>query len=183
MVMNLKGTGINLEKYNAKRDVFVNLVKENADKEKQDEAYINMVNAMAEDTVAAAEKSGIKAAEQKFDELSNYKNKGLNSKEVKFFNEINTETGYKEETLLPETTIDKIFDDMVQERPLLQEIGVKPNGLRMRVIKSDPKGQAVWGKIFGEIKGQLDAAFTEEEINQNKLTAFVVVPTDLEEYG
>ncbi|EAD2717722.1 phage major capsid protein, partial [Listeria monocytogenes] len=42
---------------------------------------------------------------------------------------------------------------------------------------------AVWGKIFGEIKGQLDATFSEEESIQNKLTAFVVVPKDLENFG
>src|SRR5699024_7349187 len=78
---------------------------------------------------------------------------------------------------------DKIFEDLIAERPLLQEIGLQTTGLRMRILKAEPSGQAVWGKIFGEIKGQLDAAFSEEEITQSKLTAFVVVPNDLLEYG
>ncbi|XHB95902.1 phage major capsid protein [Lactococcus garvieae] len=39
------------------------------------------------------------------------------------------------------------------------------------------------GEIYGEIKGQLDAAFKEEDFKQNKLTAFVVVPKDALDFG
>lgn len=179
MTIKLKNDSFKMDNFVAKRDVFVNLLKENDDQEKQDAAYLDMVNAMAEDARLAAED----AANRKFDELNSFSNTGLSSEEVKFFNAINTEVGYKEETLLPQTTIDKIFEDLVQEHPLLAEIGLQTTGLRMRILKSDPSGQAVWGKIFSEIRGQLDAAFSEEEITQSKLTAFVVVPNDLEQYG
>ncbi|MRV56758.1 phage major capsid protein, partial [Staphylococcus aureus] len=47
----------------------------------------------------------------------------------------------------------------------------------------ETSGVAVWGKIYGEIKGQLDAAFSEETAIQNKLTAFVVLPKDLNDFG
>ena len=68
-----------------------------------------------------------------------------------------------------------MFDDLQSEHPLLS----KSTGLVTRIIKAEPTGQAVWGKIFGEIKGQLDAAFDEEEFKQSKLTCFVVIPDDL----
>lgn len=179
MTIKLNSDKFNMKNFAEKREVFINLVNEKAEQEKQDAAYLDMVNAMADDARLAAEN----AANKKFDELNSFSNKGLSAEEVKFFNAIDTEVGYKEEKLLPQTTIDKIFEDLIAERPLLQEIGLQTTGLRMRILKSDPSGQAVWGKIFGEIKGQLDAAFSEEEITQSKLTAFVVVPNDLLEYG
>ena len=170
---------ISMENYEAKKNEFINLVKEGVEQEKQDEAFMGMINGLADDVRAEAKED----IESKFNELNAYSNKGLSAEEVKFFNAINTEVGYKDETLLPQTTIDKIFDEMVQEHPILTEIGLQTAGLRMRILKADKEGQAVWGKIFGEIKGQLDATFSEEEISQSKLTAFVVIPNDLKEYG
>ena len=49
----------------------------------------------------------------------------LTSEERKFFNEINTEVGYKEEKLLPETVIERVFDDLSTEHPLLSKINIK----------------------------------------------------------
>lgn len=179
MTIKLNSDKFKMVNFAAKREIFANLVKENAEQEKQDAAYMDMVNAMADDARLAAED----AANKKFDELNSFSKKGLSADAVKFFNEISTEVGYKEEKLLPQTTIDKIFEDLIAEHPLLQEIGLQTTGLRLRILKSDPSGQAIWGKIFGEIKGQLDAAFSEEELTQSKLTAFVVIPNDLLEYG
>jgi len=177
--MKLNDNKLKLENFEEKRDVFTNLVKDNAEQEKQDEAYIDMINAMADDVRKSAEE----AADEKFDELNNYTNKGLSAEEVKFFNEVDTNVGYKDETLLPETTIDKIFEDLVNEHPLLQEINLQTTGIRLKFMSSETQGFAVWGKVFGEIQGQLDATFDEEKELQDKLTAFVVLPKDLKEFG
>ena len=88
--------------------------------------------------------------------------KQLNAADRKFYNEINKNVGYKEETLIPEETIDRIFENLTTEHPLLSEIGLKNAGLRLKFLKSETSGTAVWGQIFGEIKGQLDAAFSDE---------------------
>lgn len=178
-MIKLGNEKMKLENFESKRTVFTNLVKDNADKEEQDKAYIDMINAMAEDVSKAAED----AADAKFNQLNAYSGKGLSAEEVKFFNEINTEVGYKEETLLPQTTIDRIFEDLVTARPLLSEINLQTAGLRLKFLTSETQGVAVWGKVFSEIKGQLDAAFGDEEAIQSKLTAFVVVPKDLKEHG
>ncbi|WP_180530566.1 phage major capsid protein, partial [Staphylococcus haemolyticus] len=81
------------------------------------------------------------------------------------------------------TVIERVFDDLSTEHPLLSKINIQNAGLVTRIIKADATGQAVWGKIFGEIKGQLDAAFSEEEFKQSKLTCFVVIPDDLKMFG
>jgi len=107
----------------------------------------------------------------------------LTSKEMKFFNEVVQSDGFTSEVILPETTVDRIFEDLTTDHPLLSEINLRNAGLLTRIIKSEAEGAAVWGKVFGEIKGQLDAAFKEENITQSKLTAFVVLPKDLEKFG
>lgn len=123
------------------------------------------------------------AAKNYAEEFSAFDGKGITAKEVKFFNAINTDVGYKEEKLLPQTTVDEIFEDLTRDYPVLAALGLKNAGLRLKFLKAETSGVAVWGKIFGDIKGQLDAAFSEEEEISNKLTCFVVVPKDLEDFG
>jgi HK97 family phage major capsid protein len=107
----------------------------------------------------------------------------LTSTEMKFFNEVVQSAGFTSDIILPETTVDRIFEDLTTDHPLLAEINLQNAGLLTRIIKSEAEGTAVWGKVFGDIKGQLDAAFSEENISQSKLTAFVVLPKDLDKFG
>ncbi|QOS90225.1 phage major capsid protein [Peribacillus sp. JNUCC41] len=107
----------------------------------------------------------------------------LTSEETKFFNTVVQSDGFTDDIILPETTVDRIFEDLTTDHPFLSEINLQKAGLLTRIIKSEPSGAAVWGKVFGEIKGQLDAAFREESVTQSKLTAFVVLPKDLDKFG
>lgn len=180
MSMKLKTEGFTLsENYETKRAAFHAVVSEKPeDTEAQNAAYTEMMDAMAQDFMGLAEQT----ANDKFDELGRYTKSGLSASEIKFYNAI-TDVGYKEEILLPQETIDRIFEDLTQSHPLLQEIGLRNAGLRLKFIKSDTTGSAVWGQIFGKIEGQLDASFAENEDIQSKLTCFVVVPNDLIEMG
>ncbi|EAG0247136.1 phage major capsid protein [Listeria monocytogenes] len=178
MTIKLKN---NLVNYEEKRTAFVNAVKNEETQEIQNKAYVEMVDAMAADIMDQAKKEARQEADQYISASRTDKN--ITNEEIKFFNDINKEVGYKEETLLPQTVVDEIFEDLTTEHPFLASIGMRTTGLRTKFLKSETSGLAVWGKIFGEIKGQLDATFSEEEAIQNKLTAFVVVPKDLENFG
>ncbi|EJX7679062.1 phage major capsid protein [Listeria monocytogenes] len=178
MTIKLKN---NLVNYEEKRTAFVNAVKNEDTQEIQNKAYVEMVDAMAADIMEQAKKEARQEADQYISASRTDKN--ITNEEIKFFNDINKEVGYKEETLLPQTVVDEIFEDLTTEHPFLASIGMRTTGLRTKFLKSETSGVAVWGKIFGEIKGQLDATFSDEESIQNKLTAFVVVPKDLENFG
>ncbi|PDE12473.1 phage major capsid protein [Listeria monocytogenes] len=178
MTIKLKN---NLVNYEEKRTAFVNTVKNEETQEIQNKAYVEMVDAMAADIMDQVKKEARQEADQYISASRTDKN--ITNEEIKFFNDINKEVGYKEETLLPQTVVDEIFEDLTTEHPFLASIGMRTTGLRTKFLKSETSGLAVWGKIFGEIKGQLDATFSEEESIQNKLTAFVVVPKDLENFG
>lgn len=149
--------------------------------EAKETALNNMMDALGSDA-----KNEVKSiTEQKMTELENAHQMQMTNEEVKFFNELKTDTDTKStgEKILPQTTVDEIFEDMVQQHPFLSAIGLKNNGISLKIIKSDTNGTVVWGKIFGEIKSQLDASFSEDDATQNKATAFVVVPKDLEDFG
>lgn len=159
------------------RDNFLAAVNNNEPAEKQNELYGAMLDELLNEAKkqARAEAEGLIAA--------NPADAKLSARERKFFNAITTDVGYKEEKLLPQETIDRIFENLTTAHPLLAEIGMVNAGLRLKFLKSETSGVAVWGNIYGEIKGQLDAAFSEEEAIQNKLTAFVVIPKDLKDFG
>lgn len=159
------------------RDNFLAAVNNNEPAEKQNELYGAMLDELLNEAKkqARAEAEGLIAA--------NPVDAKLSARERKFFNAVTTDVGYKEEKLLPQETIDRIFENLTTAHPLLAEIGMVNAGLRLKFLKSETSGVAVWGNIYGEIKGQLDAAFSEEEAIQNKLTAFVVIPKDLKDFG
>ncbi|MCE5603988.1 phage major capsid protein [Staphylococcus pseudintermedius] len=111
----------------------------------------------------------------------------LTSEEKRFFTNLveddaNLDT-YKEEIILPETTVSRVFEDMQSERPLLSKINFQIAGIKTRIIAGDPDGAAMWGEIFGKIQGQIQANFREYTFSQNKLTAFAIVPKDLLDFG
>ncbi len=171
-----------LKSYQDHKAHFAELVQNGASDEEQSKAFGEMFDALSNDL---RDEISAEVNNRVVDNgiLAKRSQSPLTSEERKFFNEINTEVGYKEEKLLPETVIERVFDDLSTEHPLLSKINIQNAGLVTRIIKADATGQAVWGKIFGEIKGQLDAAFSEEEFKQSKLTCFVVVPDDLTMFG
>ncbi|WP_445159086.1 phage major capsid protein [Ligilactobacillus murinus] len=168
-----------LPNFQAKKDAFAELVRKGGDSETQAEAYSNMMNALTGDLTEYIDQK-VKGKAEKGQAL------GMNEDEVKFFNSLaagDLSHGEKEEVVFPETTVDHIFKDMVKNHPFLQLLKLQNTGLRLKFLKSDPKGAAKWGKVNGGIQGQLTATFSDEDATQSKLTAFVEVPNDVLEYG
>jgi hypothetical protein len=107
----------------------------------------------------------------------------LTSEETKFFNAVIEDGGFKDTETLPKTTQERIFDDLVQDHPFLQQIGLQNLGAVTEFIYGDPEGAAVWGPLFGDIQGQLNATFRKEKIDQLKLTAFIPLANDMLKLG
>lgn len=107
----------------------------------------------------------------------------LTSDERKFFNAVIEEGGFTDNDILPETTQERVFEDIEKEHKLLQAIGIQNLGAVTEFIFSDPEGAAIWGPLFDEIKGQLNASFRKETITQLKLTAFVPISKAMLDLG
>lgn len=151
-------------------------------------AYSKYMSAYTEDLTKAL-KEEIRQEQGDVAVLNKRSVNALTSDEKKFYNalvsedHVNTDTNWKDGELLPETVVDRIFEDIEADHPLLKHINIQRSGLKTRVIRSNTEGQVVWGKIFGEIRGQLEATFYEQDISLGKATAFVVVPKDLKDAG
>ena len=103
----------------------------------------------------------------------------LTSEETKFFTAAVVEGGFTDDAILPETTQERVFEDLTTEHPLLAALGLQDLGALTRFIYSDATKTYVWGPLFGGIAGQINASFTEKSIGQMKLTAFAVIPDDM----
>ncbi|MDE5054895.1 phage major capsid protein [Niallia taxi] len=180
MTMKLKGTMGNFE---TKKTAYMNVVKdENSTPEQLETAFNEMFTALQTDLT---EKITSEAKNEVHDAqiLAARGQNVLTSTERKFFNEVIASGGFAEDTILPITTQERVFEDLVTEHPLLEAIGLQDLGAITRYIYSDATKAYAWGALFGEIKGQISAAFREEQIGQLKLTAFAVIPKDMLDLG
>ncbi|MCM3291828.1 phage major capsid protein [Paenibacillus sp. MER 180] len=179
MTMKLKGK---MENFEAKKEAYMNLVREGADAEKQASAWNEMQDALVGDLT---EKITTQVRNDNVDSqiLSSRGQNVLTSEERKFFNAVVDFGGFAEDSILPITTQERVFEDLVATHPLLEAIGLQDLGAVTRFIYADPTKTYAWGNLFGEIKGQVGAAFREEQIGQLKLTAFAVIPKDMLELG
>lgn len=107
----------------------------------------------------------------------------LTAAETKFFNAVVQDGGFKDGSILPVTTQERVFENLVKEHPLLDALGLQDLGAVTKFIYSDATKAYAWGELFGEIRGQVNAAFREEKIGQLKLTAFAAIPNDMLELG
>lgn len=180
MAMKLKGTMKNFED---KKQVYMNLMKaEDSTPEQLEAAFDEMFTALKDDLtekITAEARNEVQDAQI----LAARGQNVLTSTERKFFNEVIVSGGFAEDTILPITTQERIFEDLVSEHPLLEAIGLQDLGAVTRFITSDPTKAYAWGALFGDIKGQISSAFSEEQIGQLKLTAFAVIPKDMLELG
>jgi len=184
MVIKLNGK---MENYKEKLNAYMTVRdNENSTQDQIDNAFTDAMNALAEDlTVEIKNQAVNEAANKSLDSqiLLSRGNDVLTSEEKKFFNAVVQDGGFKDETILPETTQERVFQDLTKAHPLLDAIGIQDLGAATKFIYSDPTKAYAWKELFGEITGQVNTAFREEKITQLKLTAFAAIPNDMLELG
>lgn len=165
---------------------YADLVKDtDATKEDKAEAFSDMMNALGADSASYIQKQ-IDNKTKAFMDMK-AADPSLTAEEIKFVNEVSTDSSLDKpsstEILVPQTVVDRIMENLTTQHPLLGVIGLKSNGIRLKFLKSDASGVAVWGDFMGDIQGQLKAKFSKEEAIQSKLTAYTVLPKDLKDFG
>ncbi|MFD1335734.1 phage major capsid protein [Oceanobacillus iheyensis] len=172
---------IKFNNFEEKKQAFANATK-NGTEEEQTAALNNMLESLATDVQGhILDQVNMQNADAMV--MTQRGQNVLTSEETKYFNAVIEEGGFKETDTLPETTQERIFDEVVKNHPLLSAIGIENLGPITEYIFSDPEGSAVWGPLFGDIKGQLNTSFWKERIDQLKLTAFVPIAKDMLKLG
>ncbi|MYL50260.1 phage major capsid protein [Halobacillus litoralis] len=109
----------------------------------------------------------------------------LTSPEKEFYNEVIDAGGFDGvEKLVPATVIDRVFEELMQEHPILAKINfVNTTGVTKWVLKKGDVNPAWWGKLADDIKELLDDGFETVDMNLYKLSAFIPVINAMLELG
>ncbi|MBR9658761.1 phage major capsid protein [Bacillus cereus] len=102
----------------------------------------------------------------------------LTNEERAYYNEVITsgEAFAGVEKLIPATVIDRVFEDLVRNRPLLQAIDfINVTGLTEWIMKKGEIPAAWWGKLCDDIKQVIDEGFEKVQLNLYKLSAYIPV--------
>ena len=88
------------------------------------------------------------------------------------------------EGIMPETIIEDVFKELVEEHPLLDKINFNYAKYMTKWVLTDHTlDTAVWGELNSEITKQITSAFKIVDITQNKLSAFAAIPLDMLDLG
>lgn len=90
----------------------------------------------------------------------------------------------KDDDLMPTTIIEAVFNELEDEHKLLQLIDYTYTGYATKWLKNDHTSQrATWGKITDAIVKEITSDIEVMEIDQNKLSAFCIIPLDILDMG
>jgi len=80
------------------------------------------------------------------------------------------------EVIMPKTTIEDVFTDLVTSHPLLDEIDFQNSGAVTEwLLNTNSKELATWSALCSEIVKELTSGFKKIDLQQNKLSAFLPV--------
>lgn len=86
--------------------------------------------------------------------------------------------------VLPDTTINRVFDELRTEHPLLRRLNFIPSGAVAKIIVNKNGYQtAAWGELCSEIVKELLSGFAKMDATLDKLSAFLPVCKDMLEFG
>lgn len=77
--------------------------------------------------------------------------------------------------ILPTSIIDRTLADVKKRSTTLSLVKMAPAGVT-KWLAGSHTGTAVWGALTDEIKGELSATITALNLEQNKLTVYLVIP-------
>ncbi|MCD3217835.1 phage major capsid protein [Clostridium botulinum C] len=109
----------------------------------------------------------------------------LTTQETKYYNEVISKGGFKGvEELMPKTIIDRVFEDLQKEHPLLSEIDfINTTGITEWITRTKDVEAAWWGPLAEEIKKKLDNGFKKEKTDLFKLSAYIPVTKSMLDLG
>ena len=86
--------------------------------------------------------------------------------------------------VMPESIIDQVMKDLVEEHPLLTKVNFQNAKYATKIIMNNHSRQnAVWGEVDAEIEKEITSQFKVLHLAQNKLSAFAVIPMGLIDMG
>ncbi|EOH58864.1 phage major capsid protein [Enterococcus mundtii] len=158
----------------------------------KEDATPEQINAALEEYVTAIAEDAGKQVRAEYEELKNVTDNRvleargiptLTAEETKFYNEAVKTGGFDSDLVWPETILERIFENLQKDHPILGIINFTPTVGRVKVIRARRSGVAVFGPLHKDLEGQLDAKFGAAEFVQLALTAFFLISNDTLDLG
>lgn len=102
----------------------------------------------------------------------------LSKEEIEFyekFKDIKQAISADQVDIIPTSIIERTLDDVKQASDILSLVTFAPADVKKWIVATH-SGKAVWGNLTDEIKGELSAEITSLNIEQHKLTVYLVIP-------
>lgn len=77
--------------------------------------------------------------------------------------------------ILPTSIVDRTLDDVKKNSDVLSLVQFAPADVKKWMV-AEHSGQAVWGELTAAITGELSASFSALNIEQHKLSVYMVIP-------
>ena len=88
------------------------------------------------------------------------------------------------DVVMPYTVIDKVFEDLKTDHPLLSKIQfTSVTGLTRMMMNTNGYQKAAWGKLTSKIIEELTSGFKEVDVTQDKLSAFLPISKAMLDLG
>nr|DAR06761.1 MAG TPA: major capsid protein [Caudoviricetes sp.] len=116
----------------------------------------------------------------------------LTSAEQKFYNNFVTAAKSADvkqaltglDVTIPQTILDTVLEDITNNHPLLDAIGIENTyGSVKAIFATDTKQLAAWGALNSKITQELAGTIQEKDFSTSKVSAFVPVPKDMLDLG
>lgn len=80
--------------------------------------------------------------------------------------------------IIPTSIIDRTLDDIKKKSDILSLVAFAPADVKKWIVASH-SGKAVWGGITDAITGELSAEISALNIEQHKMTAYIIIPKSI----
>ncbi|MDT2771979.1 phage major capsid protein [Enterococcus durans] len=158
----------------------------------KEDATPEQINAALEEYVTSIAEDAGKQVRAEYEELKNVTDNRvleargiptLTAEETKFYNEAVKAGGFDSDIVWPETILERVFENLQNDHPILNLINFTPTVGRVKVIRARRTGVAVFGPLHKDLEGQLDSEFGATEFVQLALTAFFLISNDTLDLG
>ena len=151
--------------------------------------FVQLINELVDNTrkeLTAEQEEKLNAMQREADQaaMTARGEKPLTSAEQKFYTELGEAMQSRDpqqalsnlKDVMPETVINRVFDDLRTRHPLLSAINFIPSGANIKVIlNANGQNEAAWGELCDEIVTELAGGFQVVSSNLLKLSAFLPV--------
>lgn len=153
---------------------------ESGDNEKQVEALTELMQYVAQETTMEVTKT-MRQTNNDNMIMTSRGAKLLTSEEIKYYNKLAEAMKANQsisdiDVVMPTTTIDRIFEDLEAQHPLLSLINFQNvTGMIEVIVRTGDVAPAWWGKLTDKIKKELESGFEKKPVNLYKLSAFLPI--------